>query len=194
LGPWRLRPLETAVWLGAFLFLAGVLTLVARAVLLQWERRTSSSEESMFFADDVSFSVAGIAIITTLLGAVAGALVIIFRLLMAAKDQQIADIKEQRESYKKVAERTVATLEQVSNQKVIDGGGVPIPKIAPIVPESNSPTTPSQQFSADLETLKARQLVASLVLLPPVKAAEAGEKEVDLTIEAQTIRATKPKE
>jgi hypothetical protein len=193
LGPWRLRPLETAVWLGVVLFLAGVLTLVARAVLLQCERRTSSGE-TMFFADDVSFSVAGIAIITTLLGAVAGALVVIFKLLMAAKDQQIADIKEQRESYKKVAERTVDTLEQVSNKKVIDAGGVPVPKISPIVPESNSPTSPAQQFSADLETLKARQLVASLVLLPPVKPAEPGKKEVDLTIAAQTIKATKPKE
>jgi len=54
------------------------------------------------------------------------------------------------------------------------GTAIQIPRLAPVIPEHNSPTTPAQQFAADSESIKARLLAARLVLetdksLPPPK-------------------------
>jgi hypothetical protein len=116
------------------------------------------------FADDISINqwVAGgiVAIIVALWGAVFA----IGKLLLAAKDSQVAEIKEQRDSYRKAAQRTADNLTAISDRDKIAKGEVPLPKVAPIVPEKNSPTTPRQQFSAEYQTLLAQITAAELAL------------------------------
>ncbi len=118
------------------------------------------------FADDsgITLNAATVGVVGVLLSSVVGALVVIFRLLMAAKDAQIAEIREQRDGFKKVADRVVTTLEAVSDKQQIDAGGVPIPKLTKPIPEHNSPTTERQLFSSDIESLKAREAAAKLKL------------------------------
>lgn len=120
----------------------------------------------------IEFSESGIAIIGALLLALSGAIVAIFKLLMLAKDSQVTDMKEQRDAFKKGYERSIELLEVEAQKQELARGGIPIPKLAPVKPEHNSPTTEKQQMSADLSTLKAREVAAKLML--------QGGKEPDL--------------
>lgn len=118
----------------------------------------------MFAEEGISINVATAAAFGALLLAVAGALTVVFRLLMVAKDSQIAELREQRDSYKKGYERAVVTLEAVSDKQQLERGQVPIPKLAPPIPDHNSPTSERQKFSSEMEALKARHAAAELII------------------------------
>ncbi len=119
------------------------------------------------FADtnDIAFSPAGIAVITALLGTVAGCVVVIFKLFLVSKDAMIAELREQRDSLKKVADRAVASLEAEAERQQLTRGETPIPRLKPVAPEHNSPTSERQQQAADLGTLQAREVAAKLALV-----------------------------
>lgn len=123
----------------------------------------------MFAIDDVTFSTSGIVIITGLLGAIAAALTAVSKLLLAAKDEQIKELREQRDSFKKVADRAVSALESEAERRQIARGESPIPMIAPVVREHNSPPTERQRIAADFETLNARQVAAKLAIEGVIK-------------------------
>jgi uncharacterized protein YceH (UPF0502 family) len=123
----------------------------------------------MLLADNgVNFSAAAIAVVTALVGALAGAVTFLFRLYVASRDSQLNDLREQRDAFKKVADRAVETLEKEAGRRQAARGEVPVPMLAPVVPEHNSPTTEHQQAAADLETIKAREVAARLILEGPV--------------------------
>jgi hypothetical protein len=125
------------------------------------------------FADDISFSPGALTIIGAVVTALWVTLGVIGKLLLKSKDDQYANLKEncmsekaelreQRDSYKKVGDRAVTTLELVSERQMIAKGGVPIPKIAALIPEANSPATERQKNAAEFGTLVARLVAAQL--------------------------------
>ena len=112
----------------------------------------------------IEFSAEGLVVIAALMGALAAALVAVFKLYDASRQAQIEDMRQQREGYRKGYERTVALLEAAAQKQVRARGGTPIPKLAPVLPEHGSPVSEAQQAAADLGTLKAREAVAALIL------------------------------
>jgi hypothetical protein len=63
---------------------------------------------------DVSFSAVEIALVTALLGAVVGALARVFLLLLQAKDQQLADVRSDRDAWKLQAQRGADVADRVT--------------------------------------------------------------------------------
>lgn len=162
----------------------------------------------MFADGDVSFSASTLAVFGTVLGGVVGALITIFRLLLAAKEAQLAEIREQRDSYRKGWDRSVSLQESEKDRVLLAAGKVPIPKVAPVIAEHNSPETERQTEAAALATLLARQVATELTVqgdparfdFPPkadvgIVVSEAipipGTNEVVLMIPEQTIHGVK---
>lgn len=124
----------------------------------------------------ITFSPAGIAVITVLLGSVAGALGVIFKLLMASKEAQLADMKGQRDNAIKVAEKAADSMEAEADRILARWAkvGIAIPKsVQPVEPDHNSPVTEQQQKDADYATVKARVAIASKVFEDARKLEEA---------------------
>ena len=134
------------------------------------------------FADGEGISLNGVtaAAMGALLIAVSGALTFVFKLLfnllMASKDQQLVDKdrqlaewKERAASFQKLAERSVQSQEEKVAQELAARGIDGVPLLAKVPASHNSPVSEAQQFSADFESLKARQVAAELALavLPP---------------------------
>ena len=116
---------------------------------------------------DVHFGTAELAVVTALLGAVATALTVIFKLLMAAKDQALIDCKAERDNYKSVAIDANRVL-QVSLEKLrASEGTAPVHPLAPVKPEHQSPVTPREATTADQATLRAAVTAAALELGVP---------------------------
>lgn len=121
---------------------------------------------------EVTFTTEGIVAIAGLLSALAGAVVYVFKLLMKAKEDQIALAleKSRTKSYQEMLDESMAILEHR-----LQKSGVPVPRqIAAVVPEHNSPTTPEQEATAKLQTDRAR--LTELTLIAGLPAREAGPR------------------
>lgn len=116
----------------------------------------------MTFLADITFSTEAIAVIGVLLGGLCSAVVVVFKLLMRAKDHQLLDLIAQRKSYKEIAADSVRALEQVANRIRGEQGMPPLTIIAPVVPEHSSPVSEMQKEVAELQTLRARCVAATL--------------------------------
>ncbi len=122
---------------------------------------------------DVSFTTEGIVVIGGLLGALVTAVVFLFKLYDKSKDRQINDLISERNSYREMAAEAVAAVESNVNELRTLRGQPRFVPIAPVVPEHNSPVTPAQQDTADLQTIRARLTAATLALGLPAR--EAGQ-------------------
>lgn len=121
----------------------------------------------MLFSD-VTFSTEGIVLITGLLATLVGAVSVIFKLLIASKDAQIASAVSDRNSYKGMYDDAMVALEIGINSKRRAEGKPPIQMLPPVVPEHNSEPTAVQQTTAVIATDRARltAMVADLGLVP----------------------------
>jgi hypothetical protein len=127
--------------------------------------------------DGITLNPASIAVVGVLLSALVGCIVFLFRLYQSGVAAQMTELREQRDSFKKVADRAVVTLEGEAERRQVARGEVPIPKILPVTAEHNSPTTERQRVAAEFETLNARQVAARLAIEGPVSAETPSGKE-----------------
>jgi hypothetical protein len=91
-------------------------------------------------------------------------------LLIGAQEGAIA-------SYRAMAASAVAKLETAASQAADHAGAVLPLSLAAVVPEHNSPVTLEQQETADVATLRARLVAASLALGIPVAEQPEGEDD-----------------
>lgn len=106
-------------------------------------------------------------LVMMLVGGVCAAVPALFLALMKAHASALADLTDQRNTYKAIADRAVARLEEEATERHRREGAVPSLVIAPVLPEHASPVTPRQQETADIATLRAR-LVAAELGRPPL--------------------------
>lgn len=125
---------------------------------------------------DVVFSTEGMIVISALVAALATAVGALFKMLMISHARELADMKEQRDSFREIGAEATDKLVLVSIEKAKRDGKTIIPALAAVVPEHNSPTTQKQQEAAELQTMRAKLTAATLQLgLPPRLA--SGEEE-----------------
>lgn len=139
----------------------------------------------MIFAD-VSFSTEGLAIIAGLLACLTGAVTVLHRALIAAKDAQIAAKASQNASLNEMASEAITNLEIAAAKHLAASGKVPPLPLVPVVPEHNSPTTEKQRIDAERETLRARLTAAALQLDLPARRAAPMEDD-DLATDTDRI-------
>lgn len=112
---------------------------------------------------DISFSTEAIFVIGVLLSAVAAALGLVFKLLMASKDKQIEEQAGLAKTYRGIAEEAVKSeTEMVNWYRQKYEGKPPLPTVVPVVPEGNSPPTKEQRDAAHLATMRAQMAMIKL--------------------------------
>jgi hypothetical protein len=117
----------------------------------------------VFLFADITIVEAGM-----IIGPLAGAVVVIFRLLVVSHAAQIAAEKSRAESYREMLIEANKALEDEVNTQRRNRGQEPLPVVAAVVPEHSSPVTKEQQETADLQTERARLTALTLALgLPP---------------------------
>jgi len=127
---------------------------------------------------DVTFTTEGLTVILTLLGALWGAIGILFKKLIDAKDQHIKSAQDRGDSYREMAEEAIDDLEKAANRKLRAEGKAHFTKVADVVPEHSSPVSQKQQETADLATMRARLVAATLELgLAPREASLMANEE-----------------
>lgn len=139
---------------------------------------------------DVSFSTESVVAIGALLAALASAVGYVFRLLIKAKDDQIALAleKSEKKSYQQMLEEALAIIETRIATKLADKPGVK--PLAAVVPESSSPPTPEQKSVAELQTARAKLTAAALALgVPPREAGKPpGSQRTPAGVVAEQLR------
>jgi len=117
---------------------------------------------------DVNFTAEGLAVIALLTGSLVTAVLGLHRLLIAAKDERIKDAESQRDIYLGMLREAIAIVESMAQTRARESGlKVPDP-LAPVIPEHSSPASARQRQTAEMATLRARLVAASLLLgLPP---------------------------
>jgi hypothetical protein len=119
---------------------------------------------------DITLSTEAVVTIGALLATLGGVVAFLFRMLIAAKDADLADMKEQRDGYKKLAASAAASMEDAAVRRQQAQGATPVPMVAPVAAQHNSPTSEKQQEAADFATLQARVVAAQLVIDAPIPA------------------------
>lgn len=108
---------------------------------------------------DVVFSTEGLAIIGILLSALVGAVTMLFKLLIAAKDQayssKLAELESVKKSYQEIAAEAVKSAVDTTNFYRAKEGKPPVLLVAPVISESHSPSTLIQREVAAIQTLRA---------------------------------------
>jgi hypothetical protein len=141
-------------------------------------------------AVDVRFGGNEIAIIGVLLSAVIGALITIFKLLLVAKDAAMADVKAERENYKKAADDAVRMMEGYAAALRQAKGEPPVAPLAAVRPEHQSPVTERELTTAHQATLRAAVTAAALELgLPPRGDASDHDKAAETILKSEAIAA-----
>ena len=136
---------------------------------------------------EVTFSGAAILVVGGLLGALAGTIAALFKLLMSTKDSQVEEAKAQRDIYKAISDRAIARLEEAVNaQRQAEGKAAMVP-LAPVVAEHQSPTTPAQQEIADAATQRARLVAAELAMNAKPTETTVSEDAAQLAHDAATL-------
>src|SRR5678816_2719478 len=130
---------------------------------------------------DVSFSTEAMAIIGAMGTGLVGTIAMLFKQLMASKEKQLVDMTSARDSFKEMANESVSNLEVIANRGREQRGEPPFKLIAPVVPEHQSPVKEAQKQTAELQSLRARLVAATLNLELPARevarlATEAEEK------------------
>lgn len=120
---------------------------------------------------DVSFSTESMVVVGTLLAALTGAVSLLFRQLIATKDDALKAMTSQRDSYREMADEAIKNLEKAVNDGLKLSGRPPFAVVPPVVPEHSSPTTERQQDVADMQTMRARLVAATLALRLPAREA-----------------------
>lgn len=127
---------------------------------------------------DIVINTETAAAIGAVLAVVNGALVFIFKLLMKAKDSQIASMESERDSWRTAATVAVENLELATTKFLSDDDPKKkIPKLAPVIAQHCSPTLPQAQRLAELQTITARLTAATLALGLPPRTATAVQGE-----------------
>lgn len=154
---------------------------------------------------DIRFTQNGLLVIGSIVTALAGAIGLLFKTLMKAKDDQnaqiieamkvqseqllkdkeilYADLKRERDSFRSMTVSAVANLEIVANLIRRERGLAPLEKVAPVVPESNSPPTAQQIIAAEIATLRARIVAACLAVDFPPQVLETASGEISSIID-----------
>ncbi len=104
------------------------------------------------------------------IASLSAAVALVFKLLMRSKDEQLAEMTSQRNSYRQMAYESTAHLETLARRKRDKDGKPPVEPLLPIVPEHDSPTTRKQLDAADLQTARAKLTAATLALELPARA------------------------
>lgn len=124
----------------------------------------------------VSTEVA-IGIAVAIVGSVAGALGLVFKLLVASYDARLAAVTTERDNWKQGMREAVSNLRHAANEKRVRSGKEPYEELEPVVPEHSSPATKEQREVAELQTVRAALVAATKDLgLPP--------RETDVTSQA----------
>jgi hypothetical protein len=143
----------------------------------------------MVLLGEISFTNEGAAVIGILMSALAGAIGILWKKNDAGhereltdvklqRDKELADMKAQRDSYKEIGHEAVTNLGLV--RALHPEAIVPtmIPRLVPVIPEHNSPTTQVQRDAAELQTMRAQLVAETLRLgLPARKEAPMAEEK-----------------
>lgn len=120
---------------------------------------------------DVSFSTEALTIIGTMGAGMIAAITMLFKLLMASKDKALVDMTSARDSFKEIADESVTSVESIVNRMRAEKGEEEFKPMKAIVPEHASPIKQSQQDTADLQTMRARLVAATLNLHLPAREA-----------------------
>jgi len=113
---------------------------------------------------DISMNGATLAVVSGIIGAIVLALTTIFRLYVAALQNQISDLKERLASMQKLAEKNVDEWKDAAKAELASKGMTGAALLAAVPASHNSPVSEQQQFAADFESLKAQQIAAELAL------------------------------
>lgn len=139
----------------------------------------------------VEFSTEGIAVIGVLMAALSGAVALLFRSLMTSMSQQVKaaeaerdSYKADRDSYKSMAIEAIENLEGAINRALEAKGKPRIRPLAAVIPEHSSPVTPGQEVTADISTMRARLVAATLIQGLPARAVDANGDEVVISLPA----------
>lgn len=111
-------------------------------------------------------------VIGVLMSALAGVVVLLFKLLLAAKDAQIAELTTDRNIYRQAAQDAMRVAEVATNKLRKERGLPPLPLLAAVVPEHQSPPSAKQIAVAELATLRALMVVIMAELELPPRAIE----------------------
>lgn len=132
--------------------------------------------------------------VSAIVTALAGAVVVLFKVIMKAHNEQVASLSRMLLQSLNIAEVT-------ANRKRAAEGKPPLEVLADVVPEHTSPPTTKQVISADTETIKARVAKVGLELeVPPLTDIEkkmlviTGDKMEVTTLSAEVEKATEKKE
>jgi hypothetical protein len=88
-------------------------------------------------------------------------------------DQTLKNMTDERNSYKELAHEATKNLELAA---AASGSPLPAP-VAPVIPEHSSPSSQRQRDTAELQTMRARLVAATLHLgLPPREASAEAEE------------------
>ncbi len=123
-----------------------------------------------------------ITVIGILLGSVVTALVAVFKLLMSARDSQLADRTAERDNYRSVAADAVRMMEAAVTKQRAAEGLPPIKPLAAVLPEHQSPVSEAEETTAHQATLRAAVTAAGLELGvpsrsdPPTSAGQPSEQ------------------
>lgn len=118
----------------------------------------------MFPLADVLFSTEGIVVISTLMAGMAGTVVYVHRLLMENQAARIKAVETERDNWKALGLEAASVTLTAANNARIKEGRPPLKVLADVVPEHNSPVTPEQFRTAELATVRAAVVAATLDL------------------------------
>lgn len=121
----------------------------------------------------INISGPALGVITTLVVALAGVCVFLFRLLLKAKDDRITELCHERDAYRDALDRQLTTTEIAVRKLRAAKGQPPLPEVAPVVPEHRSPPTTKEWDTAAMQTARAREAVIALELGMPPRATPA---------------------
>jgi len=141
----------------------GIRTITSYAREYPWVGSSLLSLQAV----DVHFGSGELTVVGLLLSSIIGALTMIFKLLMASKDQQLTDIKAERDNYKSVANDAVRLMGEAVNRQREATGLPRIAAMAPVQPEHQSPTTEAEETTAHQATLRAAVTAAALFMGVP---------------------------
>ncbi len=123
----------------------------------------------------------GITITTTMVLAafatLVSAFVVVGKMLLASKDKAIADAESRIKSYEEISREGVDTAKRMADYMRAKEGKEPIVVVAPVVPESHSPSTKKQREEADIATKRAALAAIRLVADLPARATPPEAKE-----------------
>ena len=98
----------------------------------------------------------------------AGAIAVLFKLFISAKDRANSELESALKSWKDVAEESMKSHRQTIDHYRAKEGKPPLPPpLAPVIPESHSPSTRQQRENAAIATARANVAAIKLAVGQP---------------------------